>query len=201
MNTQMVPPDTSGHILGNILSYLVTNASQEPGFEHVSFTSHPASESGSSSNGDFIALARSWISYPKNRNLQHTQMNTQMVPHDTSGPSLSNIWSYLVTDTSKESGFEHASLTSHPASESGSLFFWMIMSTIPPFPHRQGSAVNNKGGVLNMLVFLISWPLNWPVNQLTNEPADQLTRSTLREVGLGAGRMVGLEGDWLMFVF
>ncbi len=81
-------------------------------------------------------------------------MNTQMVPHDTSGPSLSNIWSYLVTDTSKESGFEHASLTSHPASESGSLFFWMIMSTIPPFPHRQGSAVNNKGGVLNMLVLI-----------------------------------------------
>ena len=43
------------------------------------------------SNGDFIALARSWISYPKNRDLQHTQMNTQMVPHDTSGDRKSVV--------------------------------------------------------------------------------------------------------------
>jgi len=48
----MVPHDTSGPSLSNILSYLVSNASQEPGFEHASVTSHPASESGSSSNGD-----------------------------------------------------------------------------------------------------------------------------------------------------
>ena len=59
-------------------------------------------------------------------------MNTQMVPHDTSGPCLGNILSYLVTNASQEPGFEHVAFTSHPASESGSSF-WMIMSPIPPF--------------------------------------------------------------------